>query len=311
MNQQAPASRRPKLKERVRLPSVSGKTSAVGLVVCFAVTALLIPMAAHAQPWIRFEIVLAVWWCIWAALLTTLLFGGRLVDHDYDDTLSIFGRKSGGADAGHIAGKSKTASKKDSSRRRDQSAGEDESLAAGGSENRANAADATGTKSKKKPSSGSSWGWDPWSSALYHSGGWEFLIWLLAPIVLFLAAWFLIEVAIPILAFLMYVIVGGMLQVAVNHRNSCCGSLTRSTYWGIVWATIYTAPLAVLVWMVHSTHASKPAPAAGAPPTQPTAGIPVIATLGLALVTVIVIWLVRDSQRRKVELNQGDVVREN
>jgi len=39
--------RRPRIRDRPRLPTVSGKVSAFALIVCFALTAVLIPMAAH------------------------------------------------------------------------------------------------------------------------------------------------------------------------------------------------------------------------------------------------------------------------
>ena len=68
---------------------------------------------------------------------------------------------------------------------------------------------------------------------------------------LIVAAWFLIEIAIPGIAFLMYFLVRGMIAHAVNDRHHCQGNLPRSLLWGLLWATVYTAPLAGLVWLVH------------------------------------------------------------
>jgi hypothetical protein len=54
-------AQRPSLAKRVRLARLSGKASAVWLVVCFGLTAVLVPMALRLPLWLDFEIVLAVW----------------------------------------------------------------------------------------------------------------------------------------------------------------------------------------------------------------------------------------------------------
>ena len=51
---------RPSLAKRVRLPRLSGKASAAWLVVCFGLTAVLIPMVLRLPRWVEFEIVLAL-----------------------------------------------------------------------------------------------------------------------------------------------------------------------------------------------------------------------------------------------------------
>ena len=75
--------RRRKLIKAIRLPHVSGKTSAAFLIASFALTAALIPMAVRLPLWIDFEIVLAVWWVIWACVLARLLYVGRPVSDDH------------------------------------------------------------------------------------------------------------------------------------------------------------------------------------------------------------------------------------
>src|SRR5262249_10174101 len=77
----APA--RPSLARRLRLPRLSGKVSAAWLVCCFALTAVLIPMALRLPRWVEFEIVLAAWWAIWLAVLAGLLYTGRRVTDDH------------------------------------------------------------------------------------------------------------------------------------------------------------------------------------------------------------------------------------
>lgn len=74
---------------------------------------------------------------------------------------------------------------------------------------------------------------------------------LLAIIVAIIALWFLIEIAIPALAFLLYFLIRGMLARVANDLHGCRASVVRSLYWGAAWATLYTAPLAVLVWGFH------------------------------------------------------------
>ena len=68
--------------------------------------------------------------------------------------------------------------------------------------------------------------------------------------------WFLIEVAIPLVWFLLYLTVRGMLAMVINDRHHCHGRLGRSLGWALVWASAYTAPLALAVWFIHyfNTH---------------------------------------------------------
>jgi hypothetical protein len=69
-----------------------------------------------------------------------------------------------------------------------------------------------------------------------------------------LLIWFLVEVAIPGIAFLMYFVVRGQLARVINDRHHCKGHLLRAMLWGALWGTVYTAPLAALVWFVHFVH---------------------------------------------------------
>jgi hypothetical protein len=78
--------------------------------------------------------------------------------------------------------------------------------------------------------------------------------------VLFVAlVWFLIEIAIPVVFFLLYLTVRGMLAHVINDRHRCRGRLGRALAWGLVWATVYTAPLAGMVWLVHAIQSSQAA----------------------------------------------------
>lgn len=63
-------------------PSVSGKLTALLLIVCLAVAAVVLPLAAHLPRWIEFELVLGVWWVVWWIVLGWILFHRMEVDDD-------------------------------------------------------------------------------------------------------------------------------------------------------------------------------------------------------------------------------------
>jgi len=198
---------RPSLAKRVRLPRLSGKASAAWLVVCFGLTAVLIPMVFRLPRWVEFEIVLALWWAVWLAVLTRLLYTGQRVadDHQMREPRNWF------------------------------------------------ASDKSKQKEQKKDVD-RSW-WDGLFFLGELAGDSEAVaIGCLIVIGLVLLAglvWFLIEVAIPLVLFLLYFVTRGMLARVVNDRHRCRGQLGRALAWGFVWATLYTAPVAAAVWFVH------------------------------------------------------------
>jgi hypothetical protein len=97
------------------------------------------------------------------------------------------------------------------------------------------------------------WGWYFWDGE-----GCLVLLGILLAIVLLLgAAWLLVEIALPILGFVIYFLVRGMLGVVVNDRHGCEKSWPRAIAWGTLWATLYTAPLALLVYLVHLLAGSR------------------------------------------------------
>ena len=79
---------------------------------------------------------------------------------------------------------------------------------------------------------------------------------ILAVIVAIIGLWLLIEIAIPAIAFLLYFLVRGMLARVANDDHGCKDHLGKSAGWGGVWATVYFAPLAVIVWLAHVIHAA-------------------------------------------------------
>src|SRR5437879_3200158 len=71
---------------RVRFPAVSGKASAVLLIFCLVLTGLIVvPMAKYFEvpTWIRFEILVGIWWIVWAIVLSRLLYSGRRISDDH------------------------------------------------------------------------------------------------------------------------------------------------------------------------------------------------------------------------------------
>jgi hypothetical protein len=203
----APISR-PSLAKRVRLPRLSGKASAAWLVVCFGLTGVLIPMVLRLSPWIKFEIVLAIWWAVWLAVLTSLLFAGQRVSDDHQlgeprNWLSFF----------------------------------------------------------KRPQAGTSsdW-WDGffWGSLFVDGEACLMGVAIIVGFIVLLGViWFLIEVAIPVLAFLLHFVTRGMLAQVVNDRHHCRGRLGRALAWGFLWASVYTSPLAGVVWFIHYVHGAQ------------------------------------------------------
>src|SRR5262249_23060679 len=69
--------------------------------------------------------------------------------------------------------------------------------------------------------------------------------------------WLIIEIAIPLVWFLLYLMVRGMLAMVINDRHRCRGRLGRSVGWALVWASAYTAPLALAVWFIHHLHTTR------------------------------------------------------
>jgi hypothetical protein len=80
------------------------------------------------------------------------------------------------------------------------------------------------------------------------------LVLLLLFSLLIFVAWFVVEIAVPLVAFLLYFLVRAMLATVLNHDHGCQGRVVRSAARAVLWATVYTAPLAGVVWLVHRVH---------------------------------------------------------
>lgn len=66
------------------------------------------------------------------------------------------------------------------------------------------------------------------------------------------AAWVLVELALPLVFALMYWLFMRAIGRVANDRHGCEGSLARALGWGLGWATVYVAPVALVTWALHS-----------------------------------------------------------
>ena len=60
-----------------------------------------------------------------------------------------------------------------------------------------------------------------------------------------------VELALPLVFFLMYGLFMRAIGRVANDRHGCEGALARSAGWGLGWATLYVAPIAALTWALH------------------------------------------------------------
>jgi len=66
-------------------------------------------------------------------------------------------------------------------------------------------------------------------------------------------AWLVVELIVPVVFIVFYATTLAAIQRAARDRHDCDGNLLRSLRWAFTWATIYIAPIATLVWLLHRT----------------------------------------------------------
>jgi hypothetical protein len=184
---------------RARLPGVSGRTSAIVLLVLFVVVAVVLPLALHRSAWVEAEIVVLAWFAIWTAVLAWMGYGGRSVEKDWTPFVAP---------------------------RRGSSSG------------------------------GGSFGDGGWSFPTLGDGdlGTDILGALVAIVLIAALAvllYFTIGYLIPLVAIGLYTLVRTMLNQVAARGPGTQGDLAGSLGRAVVWAAIYTAPLALLIWLVH------------------------------------------------------------
>lgn len=68
---------------------------------------------------------------------------------------------------------------------------------------------------------------------------------------LFFVSWFVIELVVPCLFFLAYFLVRSSLARVANDRHLCEGRIDKSLSLGLLWASLYAAPLATAIALTH------------------------------------------------------------
>lgn len=194
-------------------PRVSGKATALVLMGSLVVAAAAFPAAFRLPRWVEVEGVLAVWWVVFAAVLTTLLYRGFKLRDDFVYFLPWNQPK------GTVSPNSP-----DSSSRKGGGCGAD----------------------------GCSIG-DVGNVGCDGAGEGFVVVLGIAVIAALLlgAAWVLTELAFPTVFILGYLGTMRAIGRVARDHHGCQGALTRSLGWGAAWATIYVAPLALVTWLVH------------------------------------------------------------
>lgn len=185
-------------------PPVPGWAAALSVCSVLAFTAAAVPTALALPRWVEVEIVLTLWWLVWAGALTTLLYRGSRLTRDAHLTAAM---------------------------RR----GPDE-----------------------KPSTKSGYGvTEGFGDGLSGLGGADAdgclfsIVVLVVLAVAFGAAWVFVELVVPLVVVgALGTVLAGLRRVA-HSQHECQGNLGRALGFGVVWATLYTAPFACLVGAVH------------------------------------------------------------
>jgi hypothetical protein len=203
---------------RARLPGISGRWSALVLLVLFVAVAIVLPLALDRSAWVEAEIVVAAWFLIWTAILAWLGYSGRMVDEDWDGfhrPRRLFGRGRESGDGSSIP--------VDAVPYLDLSGIDLPDLDGGGDD-----------------------------------GGLGCLGVILAGVVLIAALaaivailYFTIGYVIPLIVLALYTIVRAMLNHVAARGHVTRGNLVLSTARGAIWAAAYTAPLALAIWLIH------------------------------------------------------------
>ena len=66
-----------------------------------------------------------------------------------------------------------------------------------------------------------------------------------------LASWLLVELVLPALFFVVYVLFRRALVRVTRNGQGCRRRALASLGWGLVWSAVYTAPLALAVYAFH------------------------------------------------------------
>jgi hypothetical protein len=215
------------------LPRVSTRWTGVVLIVCLVVAAVALPMILHRSAWIEAEIVLLAWFVTWTVILAWLGYSGRrLVD---DGPIPVPWQR----------GTRKARVQRDVI---PDPAADPAAATAGFAP--------AGTSSSWRSSDTS---WADYltlpSISLPDSGDGDDLVGAIVAIVLVVVAVIAIAavtaIVLPILLALLYAAVRLMLGRVADEPDATRGHLATSIGRGVLWAAVFTGPLALGVWLIH------------------------------------------------------------
>jgi hypothetical protein len=196
-------------------PRVSGKVTALVVVVSLLASTVLVPASVRLPRWIEAEMVLALWWAVLAVTLIVLLFRGFRLKDD----LVYFMPWDRPAAPG-----------KDGESRKPGSWGSSPGGCAGdGCSNVAGDG----------------------CSGLDGEGAIVVVVVVVALGAALGAAWLMVEIAMPLLFFLLYSVLMRAIRRAAKDRRGCEGDFVKSLGSGVLWGTIYILPIAALTWALH------------------------------------------------------------
>jgi hypothetical protein len=200
-------------------PRISGKATALVIVVSLIAAAVLVPASVRLPRWIEAEMVLALWWLVLASTLFVLLYRGFRLRDDFV-YFAPWDRPSKPTMPAPPATPGATDTSK-SSGRGDWFSG-------------CSAGDGC--------------------SGVDGEGCVGALAVGAALAVAFGAAWIFVELALPLAFGLLYAVLMRAIRRAAIDRRGCAGDIAKSLGWAVVWATIYVVPIAGVTWAMHGLH---------------------------------------------------------
>ena len=83
------------------------------------------------------------------------------------------------------------------------------------------------------------------------------LLLLMAVIVVLIPLWVMVEVVVPVFIYMIYVTIRQQLSIVAKLVPRCEGRPLLAGYFGVLWATIYTSPVALAVWGLHAVAVTR------------------------------------------------------
>lgn len=201
------------LERGTAIPGLSARKAVLVLAGCFILAAILFPVALHQPRWIEFEMVIGAWWLIWVVALTSLLYSGRPLVHDFNrQQLPSF--------------------------RRSPASG-----AAKASRTRGSWTDGVSFGDFSLPAGGDGEGCVAILLAVLAA--------IVALLVIAALVFVAVEFVVPAIALGAYALIRGQLLLVQRNRGAAAGNLMASAIRGVTWATLFMAPLALAVWLGH------------------------------------------------------------